>query len=83
MSDTPMTDKRAFNPTTLLWPVVHEAVPADFVRELERELAAAIKERDEARQEICEFVAESDEASTGMTTTAKQIAAMRKENTNG
>jgi uncharacterized coiled-coil DUF342 family protein len=35
------------------------------------------KQRDEARQEICELVAASDEASTGLEITRNQIAAER------
>ena len=55
----------------------HRVVDAAFARKLERELAAMREQRDEAREEICELVAESDEAITGFTTTAKQIAARR------
>jgi hypothetical protein len=49
MTDTPRTDASEFkrdlegNP----W------VKSDFGRELERELTAAIKQRDEARREVC------------------------------
>ena len=41
------------------------------------ELAKVRQQRDEAQQEVCELVAASDEASTGFTTTAKQIASER------
>jgi hypothetical protein len=49
MSDTPRTDaaetKHEFDADR--W------VKSDFARELERELAAAIKQRDEARRDLC------------------------------
>ena len=49
MSDTPRTDaaetKHEF--------AADRWVKSDFARELERELAAAINQRDEARREVC------------------------------
>jgi hypothetical protein len=54
MSDTPRTDKsvrmRAFKAAFLPPEAI---VTADFARELERELAKANAERDEARREAC------------------------------
>lgn len=44
---------------------------------LVRKIIGITEERDEAQQEVCELVAESEEASTGFTCTAKQIAARR------
>ncbi len=53
MSDTPRTDaaetKHEF--------AADRWVKSDFARELERELTAAIKQRDEARREVCELLA--------------------------
>jgi hypothetical protein len=53
MSDTPRTDQRAFKAAFLPPEAI---VTADFARELERELAKATAERDEARREICNVV---------------------------
>lgn len=46
MSDTPRTDAESPN----LW-----VVPAEFAKQLERELAAAIKERDALKQRVAEL----------------------------
>ena len=66
---------------TQWWPSKREhKVLKGLLAERERlhaELAAMQKQRDEAREEICELVAASDEAITGFATTAKQIAARR------
>ena len=48
MTDTPRTDAESPN----LW-----VVPAEFAKQLERELAAAIKQRDEARRDACVNIA--------------------------
>jgi hypothetical protein len=60
-SDTPRTDAKDWM-WTPAWahpgqPLVEEerVVDAAFARELERELAAAIKQRDEARRKLCEL----------------------------
>jgi hypothetical protein len=50
MSDTPRTDQRAFKAAFLPPEAI---VTADFARELERELAKATAERDEARRDLC------------------------------
>jgi hypothetical protein len=52
-SDTPRTNEEAWTPVDFDEPVVFAA----FARQLERELAAAIKQRDEARREVCEMIA--------------------------
>ena len=59
-SDTPRTDANVINvdyetrePDGEPSQVIEEVVLVDFARELERELAAAIKQRDEARREAC------------------------------
>ena len=49
MNDTPRTDVAEWRTNFANERVVH----ADFARQLERELAAAIKQRDEARRESC------------------------------
>lgn len=54
MNDTPRTDaehKYFFSSITGLRDPSRDYVPINFARELERELAAAIKERDKARTE--------------------------------
>ncbi len=62
MSDTPKTDTQMESPN-------EQTVPIDFARQLERELAAVTKERDEAKQQWREdfetrthLLAERDEA---------------------
>jgi hypothetical protein len=57
-SDTPRTDANVINvdyetrePDGEPSQVIEEVVLVDFARELERELAAAIKQRDEARRD--------------------------------
>ena len=49
MSDTPRTDVAEWRTNF----ANERVVDADFARQLERELAAAIKERDEARRLYC------------------------------
>jgi len=51
MSDTPRTDAASWREHQ------QSVVDADFARELERELAKAIAERDEARRSACTFKA--------------------------
>jgi hypothetical protein len=51
MTETPRTDQRAFKAAFLPPEAI---VTADFARELERELAKATAERDEARRKLCE-----------------------------
>ena len=65
-SDTPRTDAESPH----LW-----VVPAEFAKQLERELAAAIKERDEARRWFC-FEARRASDGKNSETYAKQIADM-------
>jgi hypothetical protein len=52
MSDTPRTDAVTEHYYTQGGLRSASVVRADFARELERELAAAIKQRDEARREV-------------------------------
>ena len=61
-SDTPRTDSTVINveyetrePDGEPSQVIEEVVLADFARQLERELAAMQKQRDEARRDACAF----------------------------
>lgn len=63
MSDTPRTDEQCISVTVDPWEEddLIDCVPADFARQLERELAATTKERDELREALyrlrdCDFV---------------------------
>lgn len=48
MSDTPRTDAQTFKILSRLQSGTEDVVRADFAQELERELALAIKQRNEA-----------------------------------
>ena len=56
MSDTPRTDANTWATGEERLAEKTDVVDADFARELERELAAAIKQRDEARRMWCRII---------------------------
>ena len=58
-SDTPRTNANKWATGEERLADKTDVVDADFARQLERELAAAIKQRDEARRMFCHEIAES------------------------
>ena len=81
-SDTPRTDANTWATGEERLAEKTDVVDADFARQLERELAAAIKQRDEARENLrdaCEEIAMRVNSHSMLSTnkTAEYIAAER------